>query len=142
LYDIYKGSNLVGSATVKKEGMYYKLTCVCRPVMDGRYRIKVYYGREVIDLGICVPEGGNYTLVSRILVKKLLQEKITFVLEEDSNNPLRVGIAPEKHFPYLDKLTAARFLYQNGQPVIIIDPNPVRQGSDPSQEHPHRSVLP
>jgi hypothetical protein len=110
--------------------------------MDGRYRIKVYYGREVIDLGICVPEGGNYTLVSRILVKKLLQEKITFVLEEEPNNPLRVTIAPEKNFPYLDKLTAARFLYQNGQPVVIIDPTQVRQGNGLSQEHLRKSVLP
>ena len=146
MYDIDWEGRPIGVVNLEKEGMYYRLVCICRPDREGRYRVKVCSGTDEIDLGICVPTEGAYTLCTRIQIKKLSKEMVTFILEKDAGNssmePFRVPVSSKKPFPYLDKLTAARFLCQNGQPIIIIDPTQVRQGSGQNQEHPHRLVLP
>lgn len=135
MYDILMDTQVVGQAEVTKEGLYYRFTCKCTPPDDSVHRIFVSDGNNTKDLGICVPTGEWFCLVSRVPVKYLSGENLRFSLvpKEQRGVPVKTGGA----FSHLDKLETARLQEINGMSEIIIDPVQDPQDSDPSQESPH-----
>ena len=79
-YDItYDGAH-VGNAKMKKQGLYYSISCRCRLPDAGLYRIHAIAGGRREDLGICVPMGESFGMDKRIPVKYLGDEAVTFEL--------------------------------------------------------------
>ena len=130
-------TQVVGRAEVAKEGLYYRFSCSCTPPDSGIHRISVGDGSNIRDLGICVPTGTAFTLVSRVPIKYLPGDKLTFTLVPKDRKELPVPVATGEPFEYLDQLDAAHLEVTDDLPEIIIDPAPALQDSDPSQEPPH-----
>lgn len=91
-FDIYMGSEAVGKATLTKEGLYWKIRCQCRLASDEAHRVTVRAGEE-IDLGILVPENGEYCLTKRIAMKRFADAQPQFYIKthspdtEENNQP-------------------------------------------------------
>ena len=136
MFEIFYDNTVVGSAEMKREGLYYKMHCTCTPPNDRIHRITVSDGTAVRDLGICVPSGGKFTLTARLPVKCFQSEKLSFALvaQERTGIPVSDG-AP---FDRLDKLETARLVITDGQPEIVIDSVPDPQDSGQSQGYLNR----
>ncbi len=136
MFEIFCKNRVVGSAEIKREGLYYKIQCACTLPNEKFHRITVSDGTAVRDLGICVPSGSKFTLTARVPVKCFQSEKLSFALaaQERTGIPVSDG-AP---FDRLDDLEAARLQITDGQPEIIIDSVPDPQDSGRSQEYPNR----
>ena len=137
LYDIYAGTQVVGQAEVIKEGLYYRFSCKCTPPDEGVCRILVSDGCNTKDLGICVPTGEWFCLVSRVPIKYLSGDKLEFLLVPKDRQVSVVPVATNEPFPELDKLESAHLQEADGKTEVVIDPIPNQQDSDPSQESPH-----
>ena len=137
LYDIYAGTQIVGHAEVIKEGLYYRFSCKCMPPDNGIHRIMVSDGSNTKDLGICVPAGEWFCLVTRVPIKYLSEDKLEFTLVP-KDKQLVVSVTTEEPFVDLDKLESAYLQEKDGKAEIIIDPIPSPQDSDPNQESPHK----
>ena len=128
---------------MKKEGLYYRFTCVCVPPSDGLHRISVSDGSAVRDLGICVPDGDHFYLSARLPVKYLKGTQLSFALtaSEDRQKVLRIPVESGAEFKNLVQLDRARLEIANGKKLIVINPVQVPQDSDRIPEHPRRSEL-
>ena len=136
--EIYWEDRAIGTVNMDKEGLYYRISCACKPEHEGRYHIVICSEAACIDLGLCVPNGNTYTLVTRIPIKRLKGNTLRFTLQNTGKKAVDICCIPvsaDSPFPFLHKLKASRFLYKSGMPTIIIDPTQDQSGSDLSQEH-------
>ena len=138
MYDIYMDAQSVGQAEVIKEGLYYRFSCKCRLPDEGIYRITVTDGNNTKNLGICVPAGDLFCLTTRIPKKHFSGENLKFSLVPKDSQQTIIPVETNKPFADLDKLASAHLQESDGKTEIIIDPVPVPQGSDQSQESPHK----
>lgn len=138
MYDIYMGTKVVGQAEVIKEGLYYRFSCKCTPPDEGIYRIVVSDAGNTKDLGICVPTGEWFCLVTRVPIKYLPGEKLEFSLVPKDKQEIAVPVATNEPFSKLDKLDSAHLQEFDDKMEIVIDPIPNQQDSDLSQESPHK----
>ena len=118
MYSILLNGEVVGQAQVEKEGLYYRFTCTCT-FSDGKiHRIVVSDGKSVVKLGVCIPDGDQFRLSTKVPAKRLLGETLRFMIESDTTG---IPISSGKPFAYLDKLETARLQITNGQAYILID---------------------
>ena len=136
MFEIFYEDTVVGSAEIKREGLYYKMRCICIPPNDGIHKITVSDGVTVRDLGICVPLNGKFTVTARLPIKCFQSDRLRFTLIPKT----KAGIAISDGAPFaqLDKLEAARLVFSDGQPEIVIDSVPDPQDSGQSQEYPNK----
>ena len=135
-------TQVVGQAEVMKEGLYYRFSCKCTPPDDGVYRIIVSDGNYEKNLGICVPTGAWFCLVSRVPVKYLPGEELKFTLIPKDKKGSVIHVESDKPFPALDKLESACLQETECGAEIVIDPAPDQQDSDLNQEFQHKWVQP
>ena len=139
MYDIFWDNMCVGKASVRKEGSFYRFYCFCDLPGTGIYRIYVTDGDVVFDLGICVPDGDRYICIARVACKRFSCAALEFSLV-DCDERKRIRITTGMEFAYLEKLNTAHLYIADGQPEIIIDPNPDPQDNDQSLTHLHKWV--
>ena len=130
LYQIFKNETCVGSAHILQEGLYYRICCNCKVSTKGIHRIVVCDDENTADLGICVPQGNEFILTSRIPVKKLNIENCSFSLVKQGNQKAKreVPVETGKPFPAIEELGSAYFRSEDS--VIVIDPTQGPQDSD------------
>lgn len=121
MYNILFNETPVGRAEVKTVGLYYHFSCTCNPPDSGFYRITVTDGDSVNNLGICVPEGSNFTCTARIPKKHLNGDRLSFALKPFNEEVTAIPIQTGEPFSQLDRLDNARLQLTNGQTEIIID---------------------
>lgn len=138
MYDIFADTQVVGQAEVIKEGLYYRFSCKCMLPNEGVHRILVSDGDNTRDLGICVPTGEWFCLVTRVPIKYLPGKKLEFSLVPRERQIVVVPVATNESFNELDKLESAYLQESDGKMEIVINPVPNQQDSDPSQEFPNK----
>lgn len=121
MYRILCEDVAVGTVETNREGLYYQFACRCIPPDKQVYRICVSDGIIQQNLGICVPVGEHFVLNTRIPAKLLQGEDLTFYLIPAKIDKCRIPVVTNEPFEALDKLEAARFVNENGQPEILID---------------------
>lgn len=140
MFDICYQDGVIGRAEVTKQGLYYCFRCACTPPDKEMYRIHVNDGITTKDLGICVPDKDQYTLVARIPIKYFNDDKFVFVLTPARLEKTFIPVAVDVPFDPLDQLETARFQIENGQPGILIDPVQDQPDSGQNQECEHKSL--
>ena len=119
MYKIYMNGTVVGRADVKRKGLYYHITCTCKPPSMEFYRVIMYSRSDRMDLGICVPLGDVFTLSVHIPVKYFQGDEFIFELAREAKE--EYVISNDILFTHLDKLETARLYVANGQSRLIID---------------------
>ena len=133
LYDIFHGSEKIGKAEVKREGLYYRFRCVCNLTGEVMYRITVSCGEDTENLGILMPSGDSFYLEKRLPVSHFDGNAPTFraVPKHPQVTGAWMPIAPEKPFEYIDRLENAVAEQRNGEMGILIPTeDPIPRDSD------------
>lgn len=121
-YDIYRGNEVVGTARVEKQGLYYHICCRCKVSGEGMRRIVVTCGKTRHDLGICVPMDGTFGVDKKIPCKKFGGESPEFLLlpKYPGVQGKFVPVYPDEPFAYMTRLKDAYLQVRDGQPGIVI----------------------
>ena len=108
-YPILRGGESIGQAFVEKQGLYYHFTCKCDLSGEVIYRLTVSCGDKCENLGVPVPENGEFVLVTRIPVSRLGQGDLVVraVPKHGDLEGMFIPISPEEPFRYLDRLENA-----------------------------------
>ena len=138
MYHVFWNEKSVGTAKVIKEGLYYRFSCVCRLAEKGVYRICVSDGHKELDLGICVPEGQDFVLNTKIPSKNFREETFSFRLVTKQEKRIVVPVKDGMPFSYLESLNDACLKTVNGVQCIVIDQSQALPDNDPIQAHPHK----
>ncbi len=119
-YDIDYLGEKVGTASVKKEGLYLSVLCKCSFLKEGIYKIDMVSGGNTVHLGTCIPEGDAYVLQKKVPVKSLTEGNLEFRINSPCNcgvNKL-IPVATDKPFPNISSLKEGRLVIQNGESLI------------------------
>lgn len=112
----------VGKVRVSRQGLYYHIVCRCRMDSSIIYRLIVSGDLTRENLGILVPECGDFILRTKIPVKKIGDGNLKFMLvpkQEDISGPF-VRIIPEEPFAYISHLKECFLVLRDGQPGVCI----------------------
>ena len=121
-YPILRGGEAIGQALVEKKGLYYFFSCRCDLSGEVIYRLTASCADRCENLGVPVPENGEFKLTARIPVSRLGQGEITVraVPKHGGLGGKFIPISPDTPFAYLRQLEKAVFEKRNGQPGILI----------------------
>ena len=120
-YPIVLNSERVGTVQVEKTGLYYLLHCICTFSRAGMYEIYMESEKGTENLGLCVPEGSDFTLTKRIPVKKIPKGELYFIAtEKDSKERKILPVLRDVPFLHLSELDQAVYVFQNNTAGIII----------------------
>jgi hypothetical protein len=124
-YDIYMGKNVVGTALVEKQGLYYRFDCRCRLSGDVLCRVMAECDGHHESLGILVPRGSAFGLTTKLPVKRFGKGKLKFrvIPKHPSGLGTFIAVYPEEPFAYLSRLKNAFLEVRAGQVGVII-PDP------------------
>ena len=121
-YDILLGGEAVGKAQVTREGLYYCFACRLRLSGEVMYKLTLVKDEESLDLGVPAPQGGVFTLTTRIPAKRIGDGPF-LIRAVPKHAPMGTKFVPLKEdepFRYLTRLNEAVFAKVNGQPGIFL----------------------
>lgn len=121
-YVITQFGQPVGQATVERRGLYWHFSCRCDLSGETVCRVLLTWGGEERNLGILVPEGGEFVLNTKVAASKLPATTPEFCVRP--RHPELKGkfipLRPEEPFEYLHRLEEAFLARQNGELGIVI----------------------
>ena len=112
IFDVTRDGQAVGTVQVKREGLYYYISCRCR-VADGEIH-RLYAGGE--GIGVLIPEKGELILTTKVAAKRL-KDGCAFSLDGNPRN--FIPIRPGEPFEHLDKLRAGRLAWRDGRAGLV-----------------------
>lgn len=115
-YTILLGTQNVGQAQVRRDGLYYDFYCRCRFSGDVIMKIAVSCGEKTEILGTPVPQGKDFVLHKKMPVKYFGEGEFGFraVPKQAQLDGFFVPIRPEEPFSYLNRLKNARLQRRDG----------------------------
>lgn len=121
----------VGSAALKTQGLYCEIRCQCKIPDHELYRLILKGDGCSLDLGICVPQAGDFGVQTRIPLKNIPAGQLEFEVKGRNHNTCDfIPVDPEKKFEYLRHLTDARFGIHDGVAgVYLTTEAPDQQGN-------------
>ena len=120
-YEIRQGDRLLGKVEVRKEGLYYRISCRCQMPGEGMHHLILRCGGQEVNLGICVPMEGRFGADKKIPCKSVGQGTPEFLLlpKQEKLTGKFVPIYPEEPFSYMAMLKDA-FLARQGEQLGIV----------------------
>lgn len=118
-YAVGLGEEKIGTVRLTRWGLYYEISCCCRPVGAQMLELVAQGNGWQEKLGLLAPADGGLRLDRRIPVKRLGEGELTFfVLPREWMQQLQIPIRPEEPFAYLQQLHNA-YLVQDGAEMWI-----------------------
>ena len=124
VFDVRYNNEIVGRVTVKKEGLYYVLSCRCKP-LDGILRLVLHRDDVTVPIGVCAPEGSGMGITRKLPTKRMGLPPWQFALS-DGNGEVFVPLGGELPTAVLQNIENARFCNRNGKPGLRFDYLPER----------------
>lgn len=120
-YPVLHGDQPVGEVQVSRRGLYYHFFCRFQLKEPCLCRLELCCGEMVENLGVPVPEGGQFVLTKQIPSSRVGAGTPVFrVLPKKMSLQGRfVPISPEEPFAYLDRLKKA-YLLRSGQQMGVV----------------------
>ncbi len=120
-YPIYSGSEMIGTACITQEGLYYKIRCRCCLSGEVIYKVMITGADFCEDLGVCVPVDGGFGLCTRIPVKRIAEKQLHFcaVPRHKKGMQKTFAVVEGSPFAYIAKLEKAFLVRKGGDPMIV-----------------------
>ena len=114
--DILLGNDVIGTAIVSREGLYYCIRCTCALTGEVVFKIIAQCGDRSVSLGVCVPKNDAFGLEKRIPVKQLGDGRPVFMAVPNHQQMTGkfVPLRPEEPFAYIERLQNA-YLEKRGE---------------------------
>ena len=121
-FSIWACGNIIGDATVVRQGLYYNIHCICREATGRAIRVHVRCGDRYVDLGICIPMEGYFGLRTKVPVKRLGEGEFQFTADgqEKIGLALFYPVDPNKPFKAIAELKNSRLATKGGQTGITV----------------------
>ena len=119
---VYLNGRTVGRVQTEQQGLYYKIGCRCQ-LPDGQlYCLKATCGKQVKELGVCVPMGDCFGIDTAVPVKQIGEGEIQFEIACKHQHPTEeiFPVYEDVVFDYLHELPKARLRIQKGIVGITI----------------------
>lgn len=81
-YAIYQDNTKIGSAQVRREGLYWHIRASCALRGERVLRIYAYNGENCVNLGVLIPEEGELRLTRRISAERVHFDENTRISTE------------------------------------------------------------
>lgn len=107
IFDLSYKDKKIGTVSVTKEGLYYKICCRCRLPKPALFRLQIDTAGKMQDLGICVPKEDLFGVDTSIPVRNIEQNTMRFVLVDKDFEQHKVMLDPQKPFMHLQDLAHA-----------------------------------
>lgn len=136
-YKIYYNKEIVGTATIEPDGLYYQIDCTCHYTTNEIHRVFLKTLESEINLGVCAPEGEVAKTKSKIAAKLIDMNNLHFhIVTNRENSFANYPIQDGGSFPAISFLRNGLFTMKEGSAnikVIRIDsslPNLHQQNRD------------
>lgn len=122
-YDIQMGREVVGTATVEQQGLYYRICCRCNLSGSVICRVTVSCNGHHENLGVLVPVGNAFGLTTKVAIKKLGKGSFQFraMPKHQKSESRFIPIYPEEPFAYISRLENAFLETINGQVGVVVE---------------------
>ena len=117
VFDVFYGKEAAGTVLLKKEGLYYNLSCHCK-LIEGLLRLVAYGEHDTVPIGICAPEGTGIGICRKLSAKRLGPPPWRFALL-DVKPEVFVPLGGELPTVVLQNLEKARFCTRDGMPGLL-----------------------
>lgn len=77
-YCVLSGDASIGTACVKRCGLYYHIRCRCDLTGSAKYKVVLSCGDKQESLGLCVPVDGRFGLETHVPIKRIGEGEFTF----------------------------------------------------------------
>lgn len=114
------GGEPIGTAQVRKEGLYYRVECQCRKETQSILRLAAHCEGGTVMLGVLCPNGDRWTLETKIAAKHFKGRIMQIAVVGQRSNERFVPIYENKPFAYLSEVRYARFAIRSGQLGMIV----------------------
>lgn len=112
-YDVLDLGKKVGTVTLCRQGLYWRIVCQCSLSKGDMARLYAAAPSGSVKLGLLCPEGEVFCLRTHIAVRTLPCGPLHFFLREGQT--LRVPIIPQEPFEYLHALPMGKLVMEQGQ---------------------------
>lgn len=121
-YSILSGDQSIGTACVRRCGLYYHISCRCDLSGEVPYKVIVFGGDNKADLGICVPMENSFGLDVRIPIKRIGEGALLFRAKPKRRSCAGdfVPVIPEEPFRYLSQLGRSYLERRNDQVGVLL----------------------
>lgn len=125
IYDLIHQGKCIGNVKVERSGLYYNISCVCRPETTGIHRIIAASDSAEVDLGICVPMASAFGLETKVPIKKLGDDRLVFwIIHNDCRaQETFAEIHENEPFEFLSRLDCAKLIHRHGQAGVLLKQN-------------------
>lgn len=120
-YEVRLGEQIVGTATVKTEGLYYHITCICRFSDSKPYRLFLTGDKCVVDLGLC-PSGR--IIEKRLTIRSVGDRGLQFFVNEIGQDIKLYPLNEVTSGFDIKKLPQARLRQKEGVLYLMVKENP------------------
>lgn len=126
IYDIYCGEKVVGSAKVRREGLYYRFDCECQAERKEICKLYATCAQKQILLGTPIPEGQVFRLRTKLPVKLFSGVTPEFRLLRKLEETLEIFVPVRENEPFLHlkDLKNAVMQVRGGECGIVIKKQP------------------
>ena len=120
--DVHLDHKTVGTANIKRNGLYYQIHCRCNVPDDRVYRLMAKCDGRSVDLGVCVPFEDGFGVDTMVSVKKIGTDSISFYLTDrkESSDEKFIQIKEGEPFDGTEHLMNSRFEMRGNAPGLVI----------------------
>lgn len=116
---------VVGEATIEKEGLYYHISCVCNLPTDKIYRVFAITPSEEVNLGVCRPENTQMCLETKVSARRIGDTAPEFYIIPKCENTYEFyEVVSEQPFADIMILRECRFAVKGGKLGVIREIHP------------------
>lgn len=123
VYDIFRGTEKIGKADVRRQGLYYRFRCCCNLTGEVIYRLTASDGTKTVNLGIPVPDGDSFCLETRIPISRFANGTLSIQAQPRTPQQKRIfaPVYPDEPFGYISRLETARMERRDNKIGISFD---------------------
>ena len=121
-YSIQRGGQIVGTAKISREGLYYQFDCQCQLDKKEVCKICISCGEEQTILGTPIPEGRMFKLRTKLPTKRFAGKEPSFTIISNNEEISEefIEIKTNMPFPHLVDLKNAVYKERNGASGVVI----------------------
>lgn len=117
-YPVYWKDRKTGVVNIEKEGLYYRFSCCVQLPAGTRCHLYASKEEKDYDLGLCIPQGADFVVRTRLPAKRFAPGNYRFCLRQPGAERF-VPVSSNLPFDALDNLEQGKFTRRESVAGIV-----------------------